>query len=124
VHLINASPLTPTGTEGNAAGPTATHSTGASEISVIRQRQIAGGIGPAHHHDREEVLIILSGTVAVHAEDASHTADPGDAVIIPANLVHRVETTGEAPAEWLLVAPAGVGFFGADGERIFPAWAE
>jgi quercetin dioxygenase-like cupin family protein len=123
VQIIKAGALTPTGTDGNAAGPVATPSTGATGVSVIRQRQIPGGIGPHHHHDREEVVLLLAGSIAIHAGDERSDLHPGDAAVLPAGLIHRVETLGTEPAEWLLVAPAGVGFFGTDGQRVTPPWA-
>jgi quercetin dioxygenase-like cupin family protein len=123
VQIIKAGTLTPTGTNGNAAGPVATPSTGASDVSVIRQRQSAGGIGPHHHHDREEVVLLLAGSIAIHAGPGRAELRAGDAVVLPAGLVHQVETLGAEPAEWLLIAPSGVGFFGDDGQRVSPPWA-
>ena len=123
MQITRAGALTPTGTEGNAAGPVATPSTGATGVSVIRQRQAPGGIGPHHHHDREEVVLLLSGSIAIHAGAERAVLHPGDAVVLPAELIHRVETLGAEPAEWLLIAPGGVGFFGTDGERVSPPWA-
>ncbi|MBA3306988.1 MAG: cupin domain-containing protein, partial [Thermoleophilaceae bacterium] len=35
---------------------------------MIRQRQAPGAANPAHSHDREEVMVVLSGTVRVTAE--------------------------------------------------------
>ena len=123
MHFVPASLLIPTGSDGNAAGPVATPSTGARDVSVIRQRQMPGGSGPEHHHDREEVLVPLRGEIAVHVLGARHVLTAGEAVIVPANLRHRVETLEDTLAEWLLVAPAGVRFFGADGQPVSPAWA-
>ena len=123
MQIIKAGALTPTGTDGNAAGPIATPSTGATGVSVIRQRQVPGGIGPHHHHDREEVVLLLTGSIAIYAGAQRADLRPGDAVVLPAGLIHQVETLGTAPAEWLLVAPAGVGFFGAGGQRVLPPWA-
>ncbi len=123
MQITRAGALTPTGTEGNAAGPVATPSTGATGVSVIRQRQAPGGIGPQHHHDREEVVLLLSGSIAIHAGAERAVLYPGDAVVLPAETIHRVETLGVEPAEWLLVAPGGVQFFGTDGERVSPPWA-
>ncbi len=124
MKIVRASALTPTGSDGNAAGPVATPSTGATDVSVIRQRQGAGGIGREHRHDREEVLLPVSGQIAISAAPDRLELGAGDAVIIPAGLVHRVETVGDAPAEWLLIATAGVRFFGADGLVVSPGWAE
>ncbi len=55
-------------------------------------------------------------------EDAELSA--GDALIVPANAVHQIETVGETEAEWLLAAPAGVRFLFADGREASPPWAK
>ncbi len=116
--------LEASGTEGNFAGGVATSSRGATEVSVIRQRQAPGAANPAHSHDHEEVMVVLSGTVRVTAGKEGAELSAGDAVIVPANVVHRIETTGETDAEWLLAAPAGVRFLFADGREASPAWAK
>ena len=40
-----------------------------------------------------------------------------------ARALPQLANAGETEAEWLLVAPAGIGFFQANGERAEPAWA-
>lgn len=108
---------------GNATSPIATPSQGASEVSVIRQRQQPGGTNPLHTHDREEVLVMLAGGLQVTLGDEPRLVDAGDAVVIPAGTPHKLENTGDQEAEWLIVAPAGVRFFSAAGEEMFPGWA-
>lgn len=108
---------------GNFGMAVATPSRGATEVSVIRQRQDPGGANPVHSHDREEVMILLVGEVRVTVEEEPVSLVPGEAVIIPARTPHRVEQRGSQPAEWLLVAPAGVRFFHASGEEGVPPWS-
>ena len=43
-------------------------------------------------------------------------------LIVPARAVHQVANTGATPAEWLLMASAGMRFFNPAGEEIKPAW--
>ena len=112
-----------TGTEGNFAGGVATPGRGAEEVSVIRQRQSPGAANPPHLHDREEVMIVLTGTVKVTIAKEETELSAGDALIVPANTMHRIETIGEAEAGWLLAAPAGVRFLFSDGREASPAWA-
>jgi quercetin dioxygenase-like cupin family protein len=107
----------------NATVGIATASRGATDVSVIRQRQQPGGGNPAHFHDREEVMIVLQGTVAVTIDGEISTLTPGDTMIVPARTLHQLATAGDDEAEWLLVAPAGVSFFHASGERAEPVWA-
>ncbi|MCC6791316.1 MAG: cupin domain-containing protein [Thermomicrobiales bacterium] len=108
---------------GNMGAAVATPSRGASEVSVIRQRQRPGGVNPVHTHDREEVMVVLAGAVRVVVADAAQALGPGDGLILPAGTPHRIENAGEAEAEWLLIAPAGVRFFHANGEAGDPPWA-
>ncbi len=108
---------------GNFGSGLATPSRGATEVSVIRQRQRPGGTNPAHTHDREEVMVLLAGSVTVTVAGKSHVLGPGDAVIVPPRAAHQVENAGAEPAEWILVAPAGVRFFHATGEEGFPTWS-
>lgn len=108
---------------GNAGAGLVTAARGASETSVIRQRQAPGGANPAHYHDREEVMLLLAGRVNVTLEDETLELSQGDTLIVPPRTEHRIENTGDAPAEWLLFAPAGVRFFHASGEEANPPWA-
>jgi quercetin dioxygenase-like cupin family protein len=108
---------------GNAGVALATPSRGASEVSVIRQRQQPGGNNPAHTHDREEVIVVLAGSVTVTLNGDVVTLGPGDTIIVPPHVLHQLENAGSEPADWLLVAPAGVGFFHANGEQATPPWA-
>jgi len=108
---------------GNFGMAVATPSRGATEVSVIRQRQAPGGANPVHTHDREEVMILLVGEMSVTVGEEPISLAAGDAVIVPARTPHRVEQRGIQPAEWLLVAPAGVRFFHASGEEGTPPWS-
>jgi quercetin dioxygenase-like cupin family protein len=123
VLVVRGQELEATGTEGNFAGGVATPGRGAEEVSVIRQRQSPGAANPPHLHDREEVMIVLTGTVKVTIEKEETELSAGDALIVPANTMHRIETIGEAEAGWLLSAPAGVRFLFSDGREASPAWA-
>ena len=116
--------LEASGTEGNFAGGVATPGRGATQVSVVRQRQAPGAANPSHSHDREEVMVVLSGTVKVTAEKEAAELSAGDALIVPASVVHQIETIGEAEAEWLLAAPAGVRFLFADGREASPPWSK
>ena len=123
MRIVQSTPLVPTGTDGNAAGPVATPSTGAGDVSVIHQRQVPNAVGPHHSHDREEVLYLLTGAVSIQTGEYRHSLRQGDAAIIPGGVVHRIETTSDVPAEWLLVATSGVGFFNTEGTPVTPPWS-
>lgn len=122
--VVRREELEASGTEGNFAGGVATPSRGATEVSVIRQQQTPGATNPPHLHDREEVMVVLAGTVRVTMEKEDAELSVGDALVVPADTLHQVQSTGDAEAEWLLAAPAGVRFRFADGREASPAWAK
>jgi mannose-6-phosphate isomerase-like protein (cupin superfamily) len=101
----------------------ATPTRGAAEVSVIRQRQLPGGANPPHTHDREEVMVILAGEITMRIDDRSIELGPNDAAIVPPGTMHSIENASSEPAEWLLIAPAGVRFFHANGESGSPPWS-
>lgn len=108
----------------NVSAGIATPSRGAREISVIQQTQQPGGANPSHWHDREEAITVLSGRVAVTTPDETINLAVGDSVLIPAKTLHRLEAIGEHPAEWLLIAPAGIRYLHENGEAGNPPWAQ
>jgi quercetin dioxygenase-like cupin family protein len=107
----------------NAGAAIATPSRGAREVSVIRQRQQPGGCNPPHTHDREEVMVMVAGEAAVRVGEKTTVIHAGDTLIIPAGTPHRIANEGSEPAEWLLIAPAGVRFFHVDGVEGMPPWS-
>ena len=107
---------------GMATGCLASLGRGAREILVLRQRQAPGGQNPPHMHDREEIMIQVAGTVTVTVDTQPVQLSAGDTLIVPPHAVHQVVNTGEAQAEWLLAAPAGLRFFSTAGEEIKPAF--
>ncbi|HVX31076.1 MAG TPA: cupin domain-containing protein [Nitrolancea sp.] len=124
MSIIRGAELQPFETPGgNRTTALATPSRGASDLSVIRQQQQPGGRNPTHHHDREEIMVMLAGEIALFLDDEPRGLVRGDIAIIPANVAHRIENQGTEPAEWLLVAPSGVRFFQASGEEAFPEWS-
>lgn len=124
MSIIRGAELKPIETPGgNRTVALATPSHGASELSIIRQQQQPAGMNPAHHHDREEIMVMLSGEVALFLDNKPRGLVGGDVAVIPANVAHRIENQSAEPAEWLLVARSGVRFFHASGEEAFPEWS-
>jgi quercetin dioxygenase-like cupin family protein len=124
MNVLRAAETTYIDTPGNnATAGIATASRGATEVSVIRQRQQPGGGNPPHTHDREEVMLVTEGIVDVRIGDETVQLHAGDTLVVPAQTVHQLANAGDTEAAWLLIAPAGVGFFHANGERADPVWA-
>ncbi len=108
---------------GNSTAALAAPSLGATDVRVIRQQQAPGGANPLHRHDRQEVLILRTGTATVTIGDERVETGAGDTIIVPPGTLHRVEASGDVAAEWLLVYPSDIRFFAADGTEMHPAWA-
>lgn len=107
---------------GNHGTRLATPSLGASEVTVVRQRQAPGGFNPAHLQSREEVMVMLSGRAVVSSGEQRIELAPGDTLIVPAHTPHRVENPGEVDAEWLIISPAPMRFLREGGEVATPPW--
>ena len=123
--VIRASELASVETPGgNTTAPITTRARGATEISLIWQRQVSGASIGLHTDDREEVLVLTRGRLTVTAGDEQATLEPGDVVIVPANMPHELANAGNGPAEWFLVAPAGRRYFTPDGQEWTPPWSE
>ena len=122
--LIRNSSIPASGSPGMFAGSLATPRLGATEVSVIRQRQEPGATNPFHYHNREEVMVQFAGTVTVLVGDERVEVAPGDTLIVPAQTLHQIENTGQDEAEWLLIAPKGIQFFRPNGEEVVPEWAQ
>jgi mannose-6-phosphate isomerase-like protein (cupin superfamily) len=52
-------------------------------------------------HDQEEVMIVLSGTGAVHIAAEVGSVTTGDVVLIPRNLEHVVHNSGAKTLSWV-----------------------
>lgn len=86
---------------------------GASETLVIRGTVNAGATFPAHSHDREEILIIISGAATFTIGEETGSVSAGDVVVVPAGALHEFEASedldviGVMPTETKTFAPDG-----------------
>ncbi len=98
---------------------------GSTDLAVVRQIAPAGVEGPAHSHDRDEVMIMLDGEVSVEAGGTVSSLSPGDALLVPAKTLHQLRNTGTTDAQWLTVSRAGIRFFVGNGDEVpAPDWAQ
>jgi mannose-6-phosphate isomerase-like protein (cupin superfamily) len=75
-----------------------------------------------HTLDRDEVFMVLSGTVRLGTDGES--LGPGDATVVPAGEAIQVSNPGAEPAEVIVAIPAGFSALGADGTSFgTPPWA-
>ncbi|MFF0270963.1 cupin domain-containing protein [Kribbella sp. NPDC004536] len=77
-----------------------------------------GGDAP-HTLDRDEVFMMLSGSVQLGEEKLS----PGDAVVVPAGEPISLTNLGEEKAELIVAITAGFTGYMADGTAVQPPWA-
>src|SRR4051794_21377376 len=65
-------------------------------LTVGLARLPPGGTLKAHRHEQHEAYFVLDGAAVVTIDGAVHRLQPGVAVFIPGNAVHRVEATGDS----------------------------
>jgi quercetin dioxygenase-like cupin family protein len=94
----------------------ATPETGTTEVVVARAGIRAGGTFPAHSHDREEVLVVVTGTGRYTIGEETAALSAGDTVVIPAGALHVFEAEDDMTA--LAVLPAGARIFAPDGSEL------
>jgi quercetin dioxygenase-like cupin family protein len=101
---------------GNLYQPIATPSRGSSDLVLVRALKEHGASSVAHRHDREEVIWVLAGRAWAQIERRTVEMGPGDALIVAAGDLHRVENRGPDRFECIVAKPAGIRFLDATGE--------
>lgn len=110
---------------GNEMQGLATPSRGAREVMVWRTRVAPGGGPPVHKHDREEVVVIVSGTGrVVEADGSEYKFGPGDTIHAPAGLVHELVADKGVAVEWIACMPVGTKTLRPDGTELTTPWAD
>lgn len=66
--------------------------------------QTGGGM-PRHTNEVEHEQYVLRGEATITIGDETHQVQAGDAVLIPAGVVHSYENTGSEPFEFLCIVP-------------------
>src|SRR5262249_38804776 len=66
---------------------------GTTGVSVLSNEVAPGVVVPRHFHDHEEVVLVEEGSMWVELDGERVTAEPGRAVIVPANAVHAWGTS-------------------------------
>jgi mannose-6-phosphate isomerase-like protein (cupin superfamily) len=103
--------------------------TGSRELCAWRLAVPAGTSGVPHAVSREEVLLVLSGTLQVTLTGGADLADekpveaaPGDAIVVPAGAVLRIDNPGAEQASAWVTTSIGLEAMLADGSKIQPPW--
>jgi quercetin dioxygenase-like cupin family protein len=94
----------------------ASPSAGSKELAVWTVEMRAGQAGPEHTADREQVWVVLEGTLAVNGTEVR----AGAAVVVPAGMERRV--TAPEAARALVASLGGASVTTSEGTRPLP-WA-
>ncbi len=110
---------TPNGVMTTLASPTL----GGAGVSVWRVAMAPGRSGPVHSFDGEQVWTVTAGSAIVEAAGERATLEPGDTVVLPADVERRVTAGADAGLEALVTSGAGVRARLPDGtDRGVPPW--
>jgi quercetin dioxygenase-like cupin family protein len=91
----------------------------------VWQVEISPGTPPTPHSlTREEVFAVLSGTALVRIGDEHAKAQPGDAIVVPADTPFELSCAGQEPMRALCCLPVGGQAMLADGSTFVPPWAQ
>ena len=101
----------------------ATPSRGSHETSVWRVQLTASLATPTHRLTREEIFVVLSGTLRVELGGVVSQANPGDAIVVPKDTDVALSCYSEH-AEVLCCLPVGGQAQLQDGQLFTPPWAE
>ncbi len=73
-----------------------------------------GAMSPLHNHSEEQIVTLVRGRMRVASRDREFILEPGDVVIFPAYVPHRLEALEES----VTIETLGVGGHIWRGERI------
>ncbi|MEO3767628.1 cupin domain-containing protein [Streptomyces sp. B8F3] len=125
MKVISPTPDRTVTTPNAAMESLATPSRGSAALSTWRVRMDAGRSGPVHAIDREQVWMVISGSLTVTCGGRTETATAGQAVLLPPDVLRQLGAAEDTGAVEALVAmEAGGGAVTEDGTRHPLPWAE
>ncbi|MFG1807256.1 cupin domain-containing protein [Streptomyces sp. NPDC049040] len=96
---------------------------GSKELCAWRGEVPAGSGGQVHTISREEVFLVLSGSVELTIDGSTRLLGVGDVAIAPAGSTLGVANPTEEPAGMWVTTSVGLTATLPDGSRISPPWA-
>jgi len=93
--------------DGLAKGVLINESHGAPNVALRRFTLAPGGEVPKHTNDIEHEQYVLRGEYVVGTDDTEHTVRPGDALHIPAGVVHWYRNEGDEEGAFICAVPTG-----------------
>jgi quercetin dioxygenase-like cupin family protein len=107
---------------GNAIRSLAAPSRGSDETALFRIDLPAGGALPAHHHDHFDVFTVTAGSATMHIGDDESQISAGDAVVVPAEIVHWLEAGPDGTSIVVTMLAHTKLVRADDGSVIVPPW--
>jgi len=84
--------------------------TGAKQLTILEARLLPGKGHDFHKHpDQEEALFVVEGDVEQWVGEKKQMLKPGDAVFVPADMVHASFNMGQGEARILAIFGPSVG---------------
>ena len=80
---------------------------GAPNLAIRRFTLAPGGSVPKHTNEIEHEQYVLEGEYVVGIDDTEHTVSAGDALHIPAGVVHWYRNEGDQEGAFLCAVPTG-----------------
>ena len=80
---------------------------GAPNLAIRRFTLAPGGSVPKHTNEIEHEQYVLEGEYVVGIDDTEHTVSAGDALHIPAGVVHWYRNERDQPAAFVCAVPTG-----------------
>lgn len=96
---------------------------GSGELCAWRGEVPAGSGGQTHTISREEVFLVLSGSLLLTIDGDSRLLTEGDVAIAPAGSTLGVANPTEEPARMWVTTSVGLTATLPDGSQISPPWA-
>ena len=95
---------------------------GSTELCAWRLELPVGSTGVAHTVSREEILLVLAGTLRTHLDGQTADAAAGEVVRVPAGSTFAADNAGSEPVSAWVTTSVGLEAVLADGTRISPPW--
>ena len=101
---------------------------GSQELCAWRLEVAPGSQGVSHTVSREEVLLVLAGSLQVmvgtgaDGDGSAEQTGPGDVIVVPPGASLRVDNPGPEPATAWVTTSAGLEATLADGSTVSPPW--
>lgn len=96
---------------------------GSSQLCAWRLTVPPDTAGVAHRPSREEVLLVLEGTLHITIDDETNQLDTGSVAHVPAGSMLRIGSGADGGSAWVTTT-SGLTATTQDGTVITPPWAQ